>query len=114
WGASKPKTMQDAIEIATKLRNEKTSTLVECQTANKKRSSTNANTTNIQKGTGASQKATSYECGNQGHYRRDCPEQKNQNHENQIKSTKARGVARAFGGGETEQDLNNIEDEIEA
>nr|GFB24237.1 hypothetical protein [Tanacetum cinerariifolium] len=35
--ASKPKTMQDAIEIATKLRNKKISTLVECQTANKKR-----------------------------------------------------------------------------
>nr|GFA12026.1 hypothetical protein [Tanacetum cinerariifolium] len=46
--------------------------------------------------------------------KRDCPEQKNQNHENQIKSTKARGVVHAFGGGETEQDLNNIEDEIEA
>nr|GFB94547.1 hypothetical protein [Tanacetum cinerariifolium] len=35
--ASKPKTMQDAIEIATKLRNKKISTLVECQTQNKKR-----------------------------------------------------------------------------
>nr|GFB43073.1 hypothetical protein [Tanacetum cinerariifolium] len=56
------------------------------------RSSTNANTTNIQKGTGASQKATCYECRNQGHYRRDYLEQKNQNHENQIKSTKARRV----------------------
>nr|GFA85023.1 hypothetical protein [Tanacetum cinerariifolium]GFA85823.1 hypothetical protein [Tanacetum cinerariifolium] len=151
--ASKPKTMQDAIEIATKLRNKKISTLVECQTAKKKRldntsknnqnqqqpnkrqntgraytarhgekkhyngfkpSYTNANTTNIQKGTGVSQKATCYECGNQGHYKRDCPEQKNQNHENQIKSTKARGVVDAFGGGETKQDLNNIEDEIEA
>nr|GFA81960.1 hypothetical protein [Tanacetum cinerariifolium] len=182
--ASKPKTMQDAIEIATKLRNKKISTLVECQTENKKRldntaknnqnqrqsnkrentgkaysarhgekkhysgakllcskcnyyhdgpcapkchqcnrfghlardcrSSTNANTTNIQKGTGASQKATCYECRNQGHYRRDCPEKKNQNHENQIKSTKARRVVHAFGEGETEQDFNNIEDEIEA
>nr|GEY09504.1 hypothetical protein [Tanacetum cinerariifolium] len=182
--ASKPKTMQDAVEIATKLRNKKISTLVECQIANKKRldntpknnqnqqqpnkrqntsraytarhgekkhysgskplcskcnyhhdgpcapkchkcnrfghlardcrSSTNANTTNIQKGTGASQKATCYECGNQGHYKRDCSEQKNQNHENQIKSTKAHGVVHAFGGGETKQDLNNIEDEIEA
>nr|GFC30228.1 hypothetical protein [Tanacetum cinerariifolium] len=104
--ASKPKTMQEAIEIATKLRNKKISTLVECQTENKK--------SNIQKGTGASQKATCYECGNQGHYRRDCPEQKNQNHENQIKSTKARRVVHAFGGGETEQDLNKFEDEIES
>nr|GFC16258.1 hypothetical protein [Tanacetum cinerariifolium] len=144
---SKPKTMQDAIENATKLRNKKISTLVECQTENKTRldntsknnqnqqhyggskpwgvetlrhgekkhyggskplcskcyyhhdgpcapkchqcnrfghlardcgSSINANTTNIQKGTGASQKATCYECGNQGHYKRDCPKRKNQ------------------------------------
>nr|GFC07221.1 hypothetical protein [Tanacetum cinerariifolium] len=35
--ASKPKTMQDAIEIATKLMNKKICTLVECQTENKKR-----------------------------------------------------------------------------
>nr|GFC49513.1 reverse transcriptase domain-containing protein [Tanacetum cinerariifolium] len=35
--ASKPKTTQDAIEIATKLRNKKISTLVECQTTNKNR-----------------------------------------------------------------------------
>nr|GFA01666.1 putative reverse transcriptase domain-containing protein [Tanacetum cinerariifolium] len=35
--ASKPKTMQDAIEVATKLRNKKISTLAECQTENKKR-----------------------------------------------------------------------------
>nr|GEX86734.1 reverse transcriptase domain-containing protein [Tanacetum cinerariifolium] len=35
--ASKPKTMQDAIGIATKLRNKKISTLVECQNENKKR-----------------------------------------------------------------------------
>nr|GFB81929.1 hypothetical protein [Tanacetum cinerariifolium] len=35
--ASKPKTMQDAIGIATKLMNQKIGTLVECQTENQKR-----------------------------------------------------------------------------
>nr|GFC87056.1 hypothetical protein [Tanacetum cinerariifolium] len=35
--ASKPKTMQDAIGIATKLMNKKIGTLVECQAENKKR-----------------------------------------------------------------------------
>nr|GEZ30095.1 reverse transcriptase domain-containing protein [Tanacetum cinerariifolium] len=35
--ASKPKTMQDAIETTTKLMNKKISTLVKCQTKNKKR-----------------------------------------------------------------------------
>ncbi|GJY88393.1 reverse transcriptase domain-containing protein [Tanacetum coccineum] len=55
-----------------------------------------------------------YECGNQGHYKSDCMELKNQNHENQAEGTKARGMVYAFGGGETEQYLNNIEDEIKA
>ncbi|GJX52979.1 putative reverse transcriptase domain-containing protein, partial [Tanacetum coccineum] len=57
---------------------------------------------------------TCYECGNQGHYRSDCPELKNQNHGNQAEGTKARGMVYAVGGGETDQDLNNIEYEIEA
>nr|GEX87433.1 hypothetical protein [Tanacetum cinerariifolium] len=47
--ASKPKTMQDAIEIATKLMNKKISTLAECQTENKKRlDSTSKNNQNQQ------------------------------------------------------------------
>ncbi|GJX43047.1 putative reverse transcriptase domain-containing protein [Tanacetum coccineum] len=55
-----------------------------------KPSSTNANVVNNQRVTGASQKATCYECGNQGHYKSDCPERKNQNHENQTRGTRAR------------------------
>nr|GFC68305.1 hypothetical protein [Tanacetum cinerariifolium] len=35
--ASKPKTIQDAIEVATNLRSKMISTLVECQTENRKR-----------------------------------------------------------------------------
>ncbi|GKF03627.1 hypothetical protein Tco_0030550, partial [Tanacetum coccineum] len=48
------------------------------------------------------------------HYRSDFPELKNQNHGNQAEGTGAHGMVYAFGGGETEQDINNIEDEIEA
>ncbi|GJX16860.1 hypothetical protein Tco_0217692 [Tanacetum coccineum] len=51
---------------------------------------------------------------NQGHYRSDYPELKNQNHGNQAGGTGARGVVHALGGGETNQDLNTIKDEIEA
>ncbi|GKB40843.1 putative reverse transcriptase domain-containing protein [Tanacetum coccineum] len=57
---------------------------------------------------------TCYECGNQGHYKSDFPELKNINHENQDEGTEARGMVYALGVGETDQDPNNIEDEIEA
>nr|GEV80636.1 hypothetical protein [Tanacetum cinerariifolium] len=57
---------------------------------------------------------TCYECKNQGHYRSDCPELKNQNHRNQAGDTRARGMVHALGGGETNQDLNNIKDDINA
>nr|GFA07281.1 hypothetical protein [Tanacetum cinerariifolium] len=45
--ASKPKTMQDAIGIATKLMNKKISTLVECQIVNKKRQYAEQNAGNL-------------------------------------------------------------------
>nr|GEU46339.1 hypothetical protein [Tanacetum cinerariifolium]GEU54083.1 hypothetical protein [Tanacetum cinerariifolium] len=57
---------------------------------------------------------TCYECGNQGHYMSYCPELKNQNHRNQVGGTGARGMVHALGGGETNQDLNDIEDVINA
>ncbi|GKA60330.1 putative reverse transcriptase domain-containing protein [Tanacetum coccineum] len=69
---------------------------------------TNDNTTNNQRGMGTNQKANCYECGNQGHYKRDCPERKNQSHKNQIGD----GVVHTLREGETDQDPNNIKDEI--
>nr|GEV93357.1 hypothetical protein [Tanacetum cinerariifolium] len=57
---------------------------------------------------------TCYECRNQGHYKSDWPESKNQNHENQAKGTGARGMVYALGGGKTNQDINDIEDDINA
>nr|GFA97211.1 hypothetical protein [Tanacetum cinerariifolium] len=50
---------------------------------------------------------TCYEYGNQGHYRSDCPVLKNQ-------GTEARGRMYALGGGETNQDLDNTGDDINA
>ncbi|GJR70427.1 putative reverse transcriptase domain-containing protein [Tanacetum coccineum] len=70
-------------------------------------------TNDNQRGTGTSQKVNCYECGNQGHYKRDCPERNNQSHKNQIKGTGAHECA-VLRGGETDQDPNNIKDEIEA
>ncbi|GJV60694.1 reverse transcriptase domain-containing protein [Tanacetum coccineum] len=57
---------------------------------------------------------TCYECGNQGHYRSGCLKLKNQNHGNQAGATEARGMVYALGGGETDQDLDNMEDDINA
>nr|GEW03662.1 hypothetical protein [Tanacetum cinerariifolium] len=50
---------------------------------------------------------TYYECGNQGHYRSDFLVLKNQ-------GTEARGMVYTLGGGETNQDLDNTEDDINA
>ncbi|GJT64895.1 DNA-directed DNA polymerase [Tanacetum coccineum] len=170
--ASKPKTMQEATEMATELMDKKISTLAERQAENKRKLDNNNQAQqqspkrqNVARayaaGTGERKEyagtlplcnrcklhhngpctvkcgnckkvghmtqdcrnpaaarnqrnLTCYECGNQGHYRSDCPELKNQNHGNQAEGTEARGMVYAFGGGETEQDINNIEDEIEA
>ncbi|GJV57510.1 hypothetical protein Tco_1458515 [Tanacetum coccineum] len=46
--------------------------------------------------------------------RSDCPERKNRNHENQTRGAGARGAVHALREGETDQDPNNIKDEIKA
>ncbi|GJW04379.1 RNA-directed DNA polymerase, eukaryota [Tanacetum coccineum] len=170
--ASRPKTMQDAIEMATKLMDKKISTLAERQAENKRKLDNNNQAQqqspkrqNVAQayaaGTGERKEyagtlplcnrcklhhngpctvkcgnckkighmtqdcrnpaaarnqrtLTCYECGNPGHYMSDFPRLKNQNHGNQAEGIGARGMVYAFGGGETEQDINNIEDEIEA
>ncbi|GJX71934.1 hypothetical protein Tco_0309105 [Tanacetum coccineum] len=167
---SKPKTMQDAIEFATKLMDKKISTLAERQAKNKRKLDNNnqaqqqppkkqgvaiaytagpgerkeyagtlplynkckfhhngqctikcANCKRVghltrdcrsHAATNNQRNPTWYECGNQGHYRSDCPELNNQNHGNQAGGTGARGMVHALGGGETNQDLNEMEDDI--
>ncbi|GJU71573.1 reverse transcriptase domain-containing protein [Tanacetum coccineum] len=56
---------------------------------------------------------TCFECGKQGHYRSKCPELKNRNRRNQDGSSEARRRVYALGGGETDQEPNNIADDID-
>nr|GEZ07988.1 putative reverse transcriptase domain-containing protein [Tanacetum cinerariifolium] len=79
--ASKPKTMQEATEMATGLMDKKIYTYEERQAANKRKfedtsrnnqgrqSPTNANVANNQRGNRVSQKVTCYECGARGHFK---------------------------------------------
>ncbi|GJT07928.1 putative reverse transcriptase domain-containing protein [Tanacetum coccineum] len=106
--ASKPKTMQEAIEMATELMDQESQyhgdgeRQVEKQeksekhlpdanqnnnsTPNKRQNtgvarntdgSGNVNNNNNQKGTGSGQKPTCFECGAQGHFKKECPRLKN-------------------------------------
>nr|GEW03250.1 putative reverse transcriptase domain-containing protein [Tanacetum cinerariifolium] len=82
--ASKPKTMQEAIEIATELMDKKIHTFTERETASKRKSAANTNNANNQRGTGLGHKTACYECRVQGHFKRECPKLKNNNnHGNQ-------------------------------
>ncbi|GJV04751.1 reverse transcriptase domain-containing protein [Tanacetum coccineum] len=133
--ASKPKTMQDAIEIANDLMDQKIRTFTERQAENKRKLDNDNQAQQqppkkqnvaIAYTAGSSERKespattnnqrtlTCYECGNQGHYRSDCPELKNRNHGNQAGVAEARGMVYALGGRETYQDIDDMEDNINA
>nr|GFC20484.1 hypothetical protein [Tanacetum cinerariifolium] len=137
--ASKPKTMQDAIEIYNQTneqedqhstsgkRKEYAGTLPLCnkckfhhngqytvKCVNYKRVGHLTRDCRSPAATNNHRNPTCYECGNQGHYRSDCPELKNQDHGNQAGGTGVHGMVHALGGGETNQDLNDVEDDVNA
>nr|GEV21729.1 hypothetical protein [Tanacetum cinerariifolium] len=117
--ATKPKTMQDAIEFATELMNKKINTWAECQTDNKRKSD-DTTRNNHQQPNKRQNTGRAYATGNgerkenQGHYRSDYPELKNQDHGNQARGTRAHRMVHALEGGETNQDLNDVENDINA
>ncbi|GJS71313.1 reverse transcriptase domain-containing protein [Tanacetum coccineum] len=51
---------------------------------------------------------TCFECGAQGHYRKDCPKVKNQNRGNKARVPDARGKAYVLGGGDANPGSNTI------
>ncbi|GKC33568.1 reverse transcriptase domain-containing protein [Tanacetum coccineum] len=143
----RPKTMQEAIEIATEIMDKRINTFVERQAKNKRKLDdasknnqnqqqpskrqnvaraytagpcekkpyggskplpTNANTANNQKNTRAGQKATCYECGAEGHFKRECPKLKNKNHGNQGGNGNASTKVYAVGNAGTNPDSNVV------
>ncbi|GJT40003.1 putative reverse transcriptase domain-containing protein [Tanacetum coccineum] len=67
----------------------------------------NANNANNQKGTGSGQKPICYECGVQGHFKRECPKLKNNNnHGNQVGGGNAPAKVYEVGHAGTNPDSN--------
>ncbi|GJY21027.1 putative reverse transcriptase domain-containing protein [Tanacetum coccineum] len=110
--ASKPKTMQDAIEFATELMDKKIHTFAERQSENKRKQDDNQQQQQQNKRqTGramAGQKPTCYECGAQGHFKRDCPKLKNNNRGNQGGNGNAPAKVYAVGRTGTNLDSNVV------
>ncbi|GJZ45281.1 hypothetical protein Tco_0592877 [Tanacetum coccineum] len=146
--ASKPKTMQEAIEITTKLMDKRICTFTERQTKNKRKQDDNQQQQqqqNKRQNTGRAYTAgigekkpyggskplcakcnyhhdgpcapKCHKCNRVGHLARDYRSPANTNASSNQKGigagTEARGMVYALGGGETDQDPNSIEDEIE-
>nr|GEX28731.1 reverse transcriptase domain-containing protein [Tanacetum cinerariifolium] len=76
------------------------------------RSPTNANVANNQRGNGAGQKVTCYECGAQGHFKRNCPKLKNNNNNcgNQVGTRNAQARVYTVGNARTNPDANTVTD----
>ncbi|GJZ13259.1 putative reverse transcriptase domain-containing protein [Tanacetum coccineum] len=101
--ATKPKTMQDAIEFATELMDKKINTWAERQADNKRKNPPNVNN-------GANQRGNvCFECGAQGHFKRDCPKLKNNNNRgNRVGNAKAQAKVYAVGNAGANPDNNVV------
>nr|GEU66565.1 reverse transcriptase domain-containing protein [Tanacetum cinerariifolium] len=112
--ASKPKTMQKAIEMANELMDKRNNTWAERHAKNKRKvddtSITNVNTANNQRGDGTGQKSTCYECGSQGHFKKECPKFKNNNRGTQGRNATAPAKVYAVGRAGTNPDSNVVTD----
>ncbi|GJZ69080.1 putative reverse transcriptase domain-containing protein [Tanacetum coccineum] len=114
--ASKPKKIQDSIEFATELMDQMIRTLAERQAKNKRKfKDTSRNNQNQQQPFKSHNVARAYtvghagcacyECGAQGHYKKDCPKLRNKNQGNQAGN--GNGMARAYDVGTTGTNPNS-------
>ncbi|GJU30730.1 putative reverse transcriptase domain-containing protein [Tanacetum coccineum] len=122
--ASKPKTMQEATEMAIKVMDKRIRTFADRQTENKRKQDNNQqpqqqhqnkrqNTGRAYaagtRGTGSSQKPTCFECEAQRHFKRECPKLKNNNNRgNQVGGGNAPAKVYAVGHAGTNPDSNVV------
>nr|GEV57680.1 hypothetical protein [Tanacetum cinerariifolium] len=132
--ASRPKTMQEAIEMTNKLTDKRNNTWAERHAENKRKDDNNnqAQQQTLKKqgvaiaytnGPGERKEYArtlslcnkcKFHHNGQCTVKSDFPELKNQDHGNQAGGIGAHGMLHALEGGETNQDLNNLEDDINA
>ncbi|GJR46029.1 putative reverse transcriptase domain-containing protein [Tanacetum coccineum] len=77
--ASKPKTMQEATEMAIEVMDKRIRTFADRQTENKRKPDNNQQPQHHHQNKRSGQKPTCFECGAQGHFKRECPKLKNNN-----------------------------------
>ncbi|GKA29890.1 reverse transcriptase domain-containing protein [Tanacetum coccineum] len=123
--ALKPKTIQEAIEMATEQWIRKSALWLRGRQKERGRSGdkkpyrgikplctkspANVNTGSNQRGNGAGQKPTCYECGIQGYFKRECPKLKNNNNRgNQVGNARAPAKVYVVGQAGTNPDANIV------
>ncbi|GJX37077.1 putative reverse transcriptase domain-containing protein [Tanacetum coccineum] len=112
--------LQDAIRIANNLMDQKLKGYAVRNAQNKRRLNNNYRNNCRQQpphkrqNTGGPNQGviTYFECGAQGHYRKDCPKVKNQNRGNKARVLDARGKAYVLGGGYANPSSNTVTDII--
>ncbi|GKB64052.1 hypothetical protein Tco_0920238 [Tanacetum coccineum] len=116
--------MQEAIKIANDLMDQKVRVYAERQSENKRKLDNNNQAQqqppkkqNVARAYSAGPSEKKEYAGNLplcNKCKSDCLKLKNRNYGNQARGTKARGMVYASGGGEIDQDPNNMEDDINA
>nr|GEZ38818.1 reverse transcriptase domain-containing protein [Tanacetum cinerariifolium] len=131
--ASRPKTMQEAIEMAHELIDKRNNSWAERQAKNKRKVDDTFRSNQSQQqqqnkrqntgraytagsgkkksyggGNGTGQKPTCYECGSQGHFRKDCPKLKNNNRGTQGGNATALAKVYAVGRAGINPDSNVV------